>query len=79
VDRREILKGAMAGALTIWASRRLSAQQPAGGRLTDKLAVVEGGGVNGLTPFAFAAPVTASRSLYWETSTMADTTSAKTT
>jgi glyoxylase-like metal-dependent hydrolase (beta-lactamase superfamily II) len=42
----------MAGALTMWASRRLSAQQPAGGRLTDKLAVVEGGGVNVV---AFAA------------------------
>src|SRR5262245_60374409 len=35
----------MAGALTIWASRRLAAQPPSG-RLTDKLAVFDGGGAN---------------------------------
>jgi glyoxylase-like metal-dependent hydrolase (beta-lactamase superfamily II) len=46
VDRREVLKCAAAGVLTAWAPRRLSAQQPAGGRLTDKLAVVDGGGAN---------------------------------
>ena len=48
-DRREVLKGAVAGALTVWASPRiLNGQQAAGGvrRLTDKLAVVDGGGTN---------------------------------
>jgi len=43
------LKGAVAGALTVWASPRiLNGQQAAGGvrRLTDKLAVVDGGGTN---------------------------------
>ncbi|MGH9594850.1 MAG: MBL fold metallo-hydrolase, partial [Bryobacteraceae bacterium] len=54
MDRRDILKGAMAGALTMWASRLLEAQPAAGGvqRLTDKLAVVGGGGSNVL---AFSA------------------------
>jgi cyclase len=54
VDRRRFLKGATGG-LTLWASPRvLHAQQPADGvrRLTDKLAVVDGGGANVL---AFAA------------------------
>jgi glyoxylase-like metal-dependent hydrolase (beta-lactamase superfamily II) len=38
----------VAGVLTMWASRRLTAQQPAGGirRLTDKLAVVDAQGSN---------------------------------
>jgi cyclase len=48
VDRREFLQGA-AGSLTLWASSRiLTGQQAAGGvrRLTDKLAVVDGGGSN---------------------------------
>jgi glyoxylase-like metal-dependent hydrolase (beta-lactamase superfamily II) len=47
VNRREVLRGALAGALTLWASpRTLKGQQAAGGRLTDKLAVVDGGGSN---------------------------------
>ncbi|HEY6341942.1 MAG TPA: MBL fold metallo-hydrolase [Bryobacteraceae bacterium] len=48
LDRRQVLKGALAGALSTWASRTLRAQQPSSGvrRLTDKLAVVEGGGAN---------------------------------
>jgi glyoxylase-like metal-dependent hydrolase (beta-lactamase superfamily II) len=49
MDRREILRGAMAGVLAMWASPRIvTAQQAAGGirRLTDKLAVVDGGGSN---------------------------------
>jgi cyclase len=48
VNRREVIKGAMTGVLTVWASRRLAAQQAAGDirRLTDKLAVVDGGGSN---------------------------------
>jgi cyclase len=48
VDRRQVLKGAVAGALTMWASPRiLTGQQAAGSvRLTDKLAVVDGGGSN---------------------------------
>jgi len=38
----------MTGALAVWTSRRLNAQQPAGAvrRLTDKLVVVDGGGAN---------------------------------
>lgn len=52
--RRELLKGTVAGALTVWASPRiLTGQQAAGSvRLTDKLAVVDGGGSNVL---AFSA------------------------
>jgi glyoxylase-like metal-dependent hydrolase (beta-lactamase superfamily II) len=46
VDRREVLKCAAAGVFTAWTSRRLSAQLPAGGRLAEKLAVVDGGGAN---------------------------------
>src|SRR5580698_9046573 len=45
VKRREILKGAAAGALTLWAPRLLRAQQPVT-KLTDKLAVIDGGGAN---------------------------------
>jgi len=41
VDRREFLKGTL---LTAWASRRVAAQ-----RLTDKFAIVDGGGSNVLT------------------------------
>jgi len=54
VNRRELLKGTVAGALTVWASPRiLTGQQAAGSvRLTDKLAVVDGGGSNVL---AFSA------------------------
>jgi glyoxylase-like metal-dependent hydrolase (beta-lactamase superfamily II) len=48
VDRRELLKSAVAGGLAMWASPRLKGQQSAAGvrRLTDKLAVVDGGGSN---------------------------------
>jgi glyoxylase-like metal-dependent hydrolase (beta-lactamase superfamily II) len=58
VDRRQVLRGAVAGALTLWASSRtLNGQQAAGAarrqegvgnvrRLTDKVAVVDGGGSN---------------------------------
>lgn len=48
MDRREILKGAMGGLLTLWVSRRAASQEPAGDlrRLTDKLAIVDGGGAN---------------------------------
>src|SRR5262245_16124097 len=54
VDRREVIKGAMTGMLTLWASPLLrAAQQPQPGAatndvrsLTDKLAVVNGGGTN---------------------------------
>ncbi|PWU01675.1 MAG: hypothetical protein C5B51_22290 [Terriglobia bacterium] len=42
-ERRKILKGVAAGLLTMWASRRVLGQQ---GRLTDGLAVVDGGGAN---------------------------------
>jgi cyclase len=54
VNRRELLKGTVAGALTVWASPRILTGQPAAGsvRLTDKLAVVDGGGSNVL---AFSA------------------------
>jgi len=54
VDRRRFLKGAAAGAVTVWASPRiLTAQQAAGTRrLTDNLAVIDGGGSNVL---AFSA------------------------
>ena len=54
MDRRELLKGAMTGALTLWAiPLARGAQQPqqaaaANGvrRLNDKLFVVDGGGTN---------------------------------
>ena len=49
MDRREILKGAMTGAFTLWAAPLLRAQQaPAGGavKLTDKIAVLSGVGTN---------------------------------
>jgi len=48
LNRRDVLKGAV-GVFTMWtASRVLSAQQASGGvrRLTDKVAVVDGGGAN---------------------------------
>jgi cyclase len=47
VNRRQVLKGA-AGALALWASRRLTAQQATGGirRVTDKLSVVDAEGSN---------------------------------
>src|SRR5947207_1965741 len=53
VDRRDFLKSVVSGALPLWASSRvLSAQQPAGVRLTDKLSVIDGGGAN-VVAFSF--------------------------
>jgi glyoxylase-like metal-dependent hydrolase (beta-lactamase superfamily II) len=50
VNRRELIKGAMAGALATWASSRMAkAQQAAAGgirRVTEKAAVLDGGGAN---------------------------------
>jgi len=50
VDRREVLKGAAAGMLSLWAAPLLRAQQAAGAngvrKVTDKLAVVDAGGTN---------------------------------
>jgi cyclase len=45
VKRRELLKGSVAGALTLWAPRLLKAQQ-AVTKLTGTLAVIDGGGAN---------------------------------
>jgi len=45
VDRREILKGAVAGAVALWAPRALKAQ-PSVNKLTAALAVIDGGGAN---------------------------------
>ena len=53
MDRRDFLKSVVSGALPLWASSRvLSAQQPAGVRLTDKLSVIDGGGAN-VVAFSF--------------------------
>ena len=48
MDRRDVLKGAMTGVLTLWASPLLRAAQQQAGvrRLSDKLAVLDGGGTN---------------------------------
>jgi glyoxylase-like metal-dependent hydrolase (beta-lactamase superfamily II) len=49
VDRREFFNNTFAGTLTLWASSRvLNAQQGAGGirRLTEKVALIDGGGAN---------------------------------
>ncbi|HEX4998686.1 MAG TPA: MBL fold metallo-hydrolase [Terriglobia bacterium] len=51
MDRRQAIKGAMTGMLTLWASPWARAAQQASGaqgvrRLTDKLVVVDGGGTN---------------------------------
>src|SRR5215470_13608998 len=45
MNRREILRSAAGGVLTLWASRRAFAQS-APGRLTDKVSIVDGGGAN---------------------------------
>ena len=45
VNRRDLLKGATAGALTLWAPRLMKAQQPVT-KLTDTLVVIDGGGAN---------------------------------
>ncbi|MEO8097142.1 MAG: MBL fold metallo-hydrolase [Acidobacteriota bacterium] len=54
LHRRQVLQGAVVGALTMWAAPRILHGQQAGGvrRLTDKLAVLNAGGSNVL---AFAA------------------------
>ena len=44
VNRRDLLKGAAAGALTVWTSR-LKAQQPVT-KLTDQLGIIDAGGAN---------------------------------
>jgi cyclase len=47
MDRRKFVKGAASGALALWASPRITAQQPIGTRrLTENLAVIDGGGSN---------------------------------
>jgi cyclase len=46
LDRRQVLKGAVAGALTLWASPRVLKAQQGVQRLTDKFAVIDGGGSN---------------------------------
>ena len=51
MDRRQVLKGAMTGMVTLWGSRLLVAGQQtsaAGGvrKLTDKIALLDGGGTN---------------------------------
>jgi glyoxylase-like metal-dependent hydrolase (beta-lactamase superfamily II) len=49
VDRRQVIKGGIAGLLTMWAARpTLAGQQAAGGvrKLTDSIAVIDGGGSN---------------------------------
>ncbi len=45
VNRREILKGAAAGVLALWAPRSLKAQQPIT-KLTGSLSVIDAGGAN---------------------------------
>ena len=45
VNRRQVLRGAVAGGLTLWAPRLLKAQQPVA-KLTATLAVIDGGGSN---------------------------------
>jgi cyclase len=52
VNRRDLLKGAAAGALALWAPRLLNAQQPVT-KLADTVAVIDGGGSN-VTAFAAA-------------------------
>jgi glyoxylase-like metal-dependent hydrolase (beta-lactamase superfamily II) len=42
MNRRDLLKGSVAGALGLWAAPRIFAQS----RLTDKIAVLDGGGAN---------------------------------
>ena len=49
MNRREVLKGAITGALTVWAAPLLRAARQSGGsirRLTDNLAIVDAGGSN---------------------------------
>lgn len=46
LNRRQVLRGAIAGAATMWGSRHLSAQPAAILALSDRLGVVDGGGTN---------------------------------
>ena len=48
MDRREILKGAITGMLTLWASPLRAGQQPSGGirRVTENLGIVDAGASN---------------------------------
>ena len=50
MDRRQLLKGAVAGTLTLWAGPTFRASQQSGGnalrKLTDKIAVIDVGGSN---------------------------------
>jgi len=50
VDRRQVLKGAVTGVLSLWAAPLVRAQQATTGgavrKLTDKIALVDGGGSN---------------------------------
>ena len=51
VDRRQVIKGAMTGMLSLWASPLVrAAQQPAASsgvrKVTDKISVVDAGGTN---------------------------------
>ena len=50
MDRRELLKGAVAGTLTLWAGPAFRASQQSGGnalrKLTDKIALIDVGGSN---------------------------------
>lgn len=48
MERREFFKGAVAGTFALWAEPRIRAQQASSGvrRLTDRVAVVDGGGSN---------------------------------
>jgi cyclase len=46
VNRRQALKGAVAGAFTLWAAPRVVKAQQGVQRLTDKFAVIDGGGSN---------------------------------
>ena len=46
MDRRNFLKSAAAGALTLWASSRVATAQQPVAKLTGTLAVMDGGGAN---------------------------------
>lgn len=46
MNRRDVLKTAAAGALTLWSPRLLKSQQPAVAKLTDTVSVIDAGGSN---------------------------------
>jgi cyclase len=62
LNRRQVLKSAVAGALSMWASRPIFGQQAVGAvrRLTDRMAVVDAGGANVV---AFSTPSSSSDGL----------------